>query len=120
MHSAFLIVSTSEIISKLPTGEDGEITVPCTTKRRWVETQYIGWSRVECTENSYSEHEDEKQRYDQARNELTLIAQKAVWLFEQYITNYECVAAEIFSFKMDQQHFLIDLLPPTSPILIAD
>ena len=41
-----------------------------TIKRRWVETQYLGSSKVTDVEASESEHEDKKPRQEEARKEL--------------------------------------------------
>ena len=77
MHAEFPITSTNDIIAKLPIGEDGEVIDQNTTKRIWVEVQYMSPYIVEDIEDSESEHKDDKQRHEYARTELSLIAQKA-------------------------------------------
>ena len=76
----------------------------------------MGPSKDKDIEDSESEHEDEKQGQEQARKELTLVVQKATQLNEKYVTNYKYQAAENFQFDIDQQCFLVNLLPPSPQI----
>ena len=46
-------------------------------------TQYLGPPKVKGIEDSSSEQEDEKQRHDQAKKELTYVAQKAAQFYEK-------------------------------------
>ena len=113
MHTTF----PSYIISRLPKGEDGEITKLRTIKRRWVDTQYLGPFKVDDIEDAESGHVDETQRQEQARKELTLIVQMAAWLYEKYVTNYKAVYSSWNVFlEIDQQSFLIKMLPPPPSI----
>ena len=88
MHTTFPITSTIDILNKLPMGEDEKISKLYTIKCRWVQTQYLGPSKVKDVEDSESEHEDDKWRQEQARKGLGLVAQRAAQMFEKYIINY--------------------------------
>ena len=72
MHTTFPIISTCAIVSKVATGEGGDVIEPSIF--RLVETQYLGPYKVEGIQESNSEHEDEKQKQNHARKELTLVA----------------------------------------------
>ena len=72
MHTIFPTVSTRDIFIKLSIGDDGEIIVLSTFERRWVETQYLGPSKVKDKDVSESEHAEMKYRWDQI-TESTLL-----------------------------------------------
>ena len=59
MHITFPLTFTCDISSKLPVEEDGGITEQNTIKRRQVEMQYLGTSKVESVEDSEYEHDNE-------------------------------------------------------------
>ena len=71
IYTTFLFVFASDIVSKLPMEENGEITELSTIKRRQMETQDLGPYKVENIEDSGSEYEDEKQRQEHTRQEQT-------------------------------------------------
>ena len=83
MHSTFPFTSTSAIVNQLPIGKDREVLEP--SMFRQVETQGLGPPKVKDTEDLSSEMEDEKQRQNKTRKELTLITQKVAHICEQYI-----------------------------------
>ena len=66
--------------------------------------------------NSNSEQQDEEQRQDQTRKELTLVAQKAEQFYEKYFKNYKYVPIEMCLFTKDKQCFLMVFL--SLPLLI--
>ena len=66
--------------------------------------------------NSNSEQEDEKQRQDQTRKELTLVAQKAEQFYEKYFKNYKYVPIEMCSLAKDKQCFLMVFLSLPLPV----
>ena len=72
MHTTFPITSTSAIVSKLTTREDGEVIEPSIFRQ--VETLDLGPPKVKGLEDSSSEQEDETQQQDQFKMELTLVA----------------------------------------------
>ena len=112
LYTTFLITSTSDNINKSPMGNDGGIIESNTTDKRCLETQYLGPMKIENIENSQSEHEEEKQRWEKTRKELTLVAEKATQFCNIYVGNHEYVKTEMSSLNKDQKCFLHDLLPP--------
>ena len=85
MHTTFPIASTSTSISQLLTGEDWDVIEP--NILRWVKTQYMDSPKVKGIQDSISEQIDEKQRQEQAKSELTSIAEKAIQFYEKYVKN---------------------------------
>ena len=75
IYTTFSIISTSAIVSKLPTGEDGEVIEPSAFRK--VETQDLGPPKFQGIEDSSCKQEDGNQRQDQTKKELTLVALKA-------------------------------------------
>ena len=107
MHTTFPITSTSAIVSRLPTGEDGEVLEPGIF--RWLETQYLGPPRVEGIEDwSLNKRMRNRDKIRPERSSL-IVTQKAAQFHEKYVKNYKHVAKY-------QHCFLVELLPPPQPI----
>ena len=71
---------------------------------------------IHSIQDSDPELEDEKQRHEQARKEIILAVQKAAQLYKRYVIGYEYVAVKMHPLEIEQQYFLIYLLPSPSSI----
>ena len=76
MHATFTITSTSVIVRKLPTGQDGEVIELSIFS--WVKTKYLGPPKVKG-----SEPENEKQRKDQAKKRAVISCMKNSTIYEK-------------------------------------
>ena len=100
-RNIFPITSTSTITSKLSTGDDGKASEPSIV--RWVETLYLDQPKVKGIDDWYCEQEDEKQ--NETRKELTLVAQHVAQFCEKYVEMYRYAIMEMHSLAKNQQCF---------------
>ena len=92
MHITFPIASTFSIV-QLTTEEDGKVLEPSIF--RYVGIQDLCPTKFKDIEDSSSEIEDERQRQNKTRKELTFTVQKVAKCYDEYVENYKHVTMEI-------------------------